>query len=311
MHNFFFNELSLGNNIQTALALQEGMKELCSFCTTVRGAQHTPYVHLLAFYNCQVMGLNLRSALKTHGGRDLTSRVCSLIDKMKPALPEDALWDESITVLHGGTPVPDTALAECATRIYMECDDNCTYSLSSSPFTTSSLKVTVQERNKDVAAVDVPNFWQCTAVETHLESIRAPFSSWEELLTEAERTLEHVCFEDYVQQELKKNPFAANVAEEVYRRLKALEEMCAANAQDFPALCAKYMHGDKAWFSGSSEDEMRNYVEELSFVVNGQKVLCPFHGKVKIQQYRIHTEAAPAPGRTATVVYIGPKLTKR
>ena len=49
----------------------------------------------------------------------------------------------------------------------------------------------------------------------------------------------------------------------------------------------------------------------LTFEVDGEPRLCPYHGKVKIQQYRIHLADRPAYGRPARIVYIGHKLTKK
>lgn len=44
----------------------------------------------------------------------------------------------------------------------------------------------------------------------------------------------------------------------------------------------------------------------------GKKLFCPWHGKIKTPQFRIHFEwPRPAGQREIKVVYIGPKITKQ
>lgn len=79
------------------------------------------------------------------------------------------------------------------------------------------------------------------------------------------------------------------------------------------AECAyRTMVGEEAGaISDSSSNEKRDFKGALTFDIDGEQHLCPYHGKVKIQQYRIHIVDRPAYKKLIRVVYIGPKLTKR
>ncbi|NUN14842.1 MAG: hypothetical protein HUU55_14520 [Myxococcales bacterium] len=72
--------------------------------------------------------------------------------------------------------------------------------------------------------------------------------------------------------------------------------------------------GDKAWFTRSSESEENEFAQELTFrhpLHSERKILCSWHGKVKLHQLRIHFAWPDNETRKAMVVYVGPKITKR
>ena len=71
--------------------------------------------------------------------------------------------------------------------------------------------------------------------------------------------------------------------------------------------------GAKAWFSDESEGNKQKFKKELT--VNhpekpGETILCPWHGKVKTPQIRIHFSWPIVSEEPVYVVYVGPKITK-
>lgn len=79
-------------------------------------------------------------------------------------------------------------------------------------------------------------------------------------------------------------------------------------------LYQKHFTGDKAWFSDSSDTEKARFKNELIFKhpANPNEVLfCPWHGKVKTPQLRIHFSWPIREDQPLYIVYVGPKITKR
>ncbi len=75
-----------------------------------------------------------------------------------------------------------------------------------------------------------------------------------------------------------------------------------------------YFEGSKAWFSDSSDSEKADFRDELEFkhpTQPNKKIFCPWHGKIKTPQYRIHFSSPVNATEPLYVVYIGPKITKR
>lgn len=202
--------------------------------------------------------------------------------------------------------ITESALSECAFR-KIAGEDVGSISLEQSKFSWSPIKVLLSQ--SDVALID--NDYKLHSLRQRLEELLPPVSSWPVLMERIEH-LPKVILEPYMKKRLMTNPFSQNVAEGVYTRAKELSEMATATSlEQFNELFGKYATGTKARFSDSSPSEKRDFKDALTFFVDDEQRLCPYHGKIKIQQYRIHLVDRPTYEKSARVVYIGPKLTKR
>ena len=202
--------------------------------------------------------------------------------------------------------ITGSALAECAFR-KIAGEDAGSISLEKSKFSWSPIKVVLSQSEEAI----FDNDYTLHFLGQRLEGLLPPMSSWPVLMERIEH-LPNVTLEPYVKTRLITNPFSRNVAEGIYSRAKELSEMTTATSlEQFNELFAKYATGTNAKFSDSSTSEKRDFKDSLTFFVDDEQRLCPYHGKVKIQQYRIHLVDRPAYERSARVVYIGPKLTKR
>ena len=229
-------------------------------------------------------------------------------------LPDDAYADteDSLVCYFPGDAeekskdITASALAECAFR-KIAGEEAGSISLEQSKFSWSPIKVLLSQL--DEAILD--NDYTIHSLKQRIEVLLPPISSWSVLMNRIE-SLPKVILEPYVKTRLITNPFSQNVAEGIYTRAKELSEMATATSlEQFNELFAKYATGTKARFSDSSPSEKRDFKDVLTFLIDDKQSLCPYHGKVKIQQYRIHLVDRPAYERFARVVYIGPKLTKR
>ena len=123
------------------------------------------------------------------------------------------------------------------------------------------------------------------------------------------------CFEP-----LQGHPFVVGAAYRIIELLDTLNKFITcvdAQGQRTPEgqrIYQDHFTGDKAWFSDSSDNEKMDFKAKLTFRHPGEcgkSLFCTWHGKVKIQQIRIHFSWPVSLGESLYVVYVGPKLTKQ
>jgi hypothetical protein len=74
-----------------------------------------------------------------------------------------------------------------------------------------------------------------------------------------------------------------------------------------------WMVGANARITDESKTNKSDFKEELKFVhpKTGEKIFCPYHGKIKTPQYRIHFQwPLPEKAQQLFIGYFGPKITK-
>jgi len=291
MPHFFFNDLSVSNWIAGTSALKGKLSELCAFHALVRSHAMPVYLHKKGLYDSRVCGVPFREAVQTLCDKEQTHQVLGTIDKSVPSLPEDSAIPGGCRFLYEGAPISTTGLSECAYWIFMG-EDGRAYSLSGSSFSRTPLPVTL-EAERERHCLSINNFHSLESLESFLAEQTPPPATWDGLLALAGR-LEYVYFEPYVSKALQKETFSAPIADAVHRRLKALNDMAgSASEEAFRELERKYCHGDRAWFSDESETRIHQLRNKLTFNVQGESVLCSYHGKVSIGSFRIHLDSRP------------------
>ncbi len=310
--DFFFNELSVHDQFQTQADFKTAVNQFRKYRSTVTNAEFRMYIHRNILER-PVLGRSFRWGIQTCFNRQQIQTLMNWLNKDGVFLPDDAYAEaeDHFTCYfpedadEESWNVTDSALAECAFR-KMNDEDACSISLEHSKFNWSPIKVILEQFGE----IEVKNDYTEQHLTRRVESLLPAISSWTVLLDRIQQ-LPAVSAEDYVLDSLLASPFAGNVAAGLYVCATALSEMATASSlEQFNELYAKYATGGKARFSDSSNDEKKFFASTLTFEVDGVKHLCPYHGKVKIQQYRMHLADRPAFQRLARIVYVGPKLTK-
>jgi hypothetical protein len=310
---FFFNELSIHNQFQSKDDFKSAVHQFRKYRKAVTEVGLRLYIHRNIFER-PALGSTFRKGIQKHFKGQQIRTLMNWLSKDGFFLPDDAYADiEDQFVCYypydteeGDEDITESALAECAFR-KIAGEDVGSISLEKSKFSWSPIKILLSQ--SDEATID--NDYTFYSLRERLEVVLPLMSSWSMLLERIEH-LPNVTLETYVKARLVTNPFSQNIAEGIYSRAKELSEMATATSlEQFNELFVKYATGTKARFSDSSPSEKRDFKAVLTFHVDDEKRLCPYHGKVKIQQYRIHFVDRPAYQRSARVVYIGPKLTKR
>lgn len=168
--------------------------------------------------------------------------------------------------------------------------------------------------------ISIPNHWELPSVIRCLEANPQNIESWAALGTHVRRSFTQLIFAENAFQELEGHPFFPSAAERIrvllhtLNRLKACFGADGKRSTEGHTLYTDHFTGEKAWFSDSSDAEKRDFEKEMTFLNPGnrnQYIFCPWHGKVKTPQIRIHFTWPVRADIPLYIMYIGPKITRR
>lgn len=215
--------------------------------------------------------------------------------------------------------VTDTAVGE-AGFCCLHGIDHRLVSLTPSSWVFSPVPVTWHLDGGGERSVAVVNYWDRCALETALQSAPVPVACWEDLETCCVARCPHLTFSFDAFGPLRGHPFVDGAANRLLSRLETLNRFTACfdehgrRTPEGQRLYDDHFTGEKAWFSDSSETEKREFQRELTFrhpIQEGATLFCPWHGKVKTPQFRVHFSWPVRADERVYVVYVGPKITRR
>jgi hypothetical protein len=218
-----------------------------------------------------------------------------------------------------GEIVTDTAIGEAAFgRLNGTARD--LVSFAPSDWTFTPVEATWRQEDNQSADVSIPNHWNIASITAWLASNPEIVESWASLEAQMRRVNTRLTLADGVFKSLGGHPFVPSAAERIRVLLHTLDRFKGCfndqgqrNAEGH-ALYANHFSVQKGWFSDSSEAEKNEFHAELTFPHPqrpGETLFCPWHGKVKTPQIRIHFSWHVRADEPLYVVYVGPKRTKR
>jgi hypothetical protein len=215
--------------------------------------------------------------------------------------------------------VTDSAVGEAAYCCFHGIERHLV-SLIPSSWQFSPVPVTWIADSGTERTVEVVNYWDPVRVEAALQAAPVPLESWKHLEKVATTRCLDLTFSPDSFEPLLGHPFAPGTAErtlvllETLNRFKGCRDEHGQRTPEGQRLYQDHFTGDKAWFSDSSEQDKRDFLTELTFrhpTAEGELLFCPWHGKVKTPQIRIHFSWPVRADQSLYVVYVGPKITKR
>ena len=235
-------------------------------------------------------------------------------------------WDEDEQA-HGpddyleyeGEVVTDTGVGEAAFRC-LHGNEYHLISLTPSAWEHSSLLVRWLRGGINDREVAVVNHTTLAGLEVALRSEPAPIKSWERLAAVARARFSNLTFSATAFDPLRGQPLVPGAVPRIMTLLEVLDRLRGCVDQEGKRtpegqnLYQEHFTGDKAWFSDSSDSEKREFRSELTFKNperEGETLFCPFHGKIKIRQYRIHFSWPVPANESLHIVHVGPKITQR
>jgi hypothetical protein len=218
-----------------------------------------------------------------------------------------------------GEVVTDTAVGEAAVCTF-HGNDRHVASLIPSPWDYSPLCVTWVPNSGSSRDLDVINYRNTKDLEEALRTASAPVLSWEQLERTAITRCQRLQFLSASFEPLRGIPFVVGASRQVLALLDTLDRFKGCfdeygqRTPEGQRLYQDHFTGDKAWFSDSSDSEKVQFKQDLTFrhpTINDAFLFCPWKGRVKTPQLRIHFTWPVSANQPLYVVYIGPKLTKR
>lgn len=165
--------------------------------------------------------------------------------------------------------------------------------------------------------VPIPNLWLLTELE---KTIDTRPTSWKQMVEIIPERFNLLKFSPEILGQLDGQPFHAGIVARLFALFDVLQTLAHETRDDdsFSArgveLWQKHTVGDKAWITDESEANKVEFRSELTFKDSetGSNRFCPWHGKAKLNQFRVHFEwPRPEKQKHIKVMYVGPKITRK
>lgn len=221
-----------------------------------------------------------------------------------------------------GEIVTDSAIGESAFRVLNGVDCGLTsFYPSKWAFTPVNVTWCQNEQERNNRNVALSNWWDARTLENSLRNISPPINTWNELRSVSVNRFQNLTFSEDCFTPLKGTPFSKSAAQRFIVLLGVIDSLVedldktGTRTADGHRLYQTHFTGrENALFSDSSDSEVRDQRERLNFPHPdnpGQKLFCPWHGKVRHLTLRLHFSWPIKLGVPTYIVYAGPKLTKK
>ena len=314
----FFNDLSIHGQFHDLKIFRSAVERVMNIRNIIKRSGRELYCHRKVASMQVTRDKKMQQAVQ-YLSRDQRRAWMQWITRHGPFWEDDRQHGESDYMACKNDIVTETGLGEAAWHLFYKIDCG-TVSMSLSSWLSEFLTVDWHE-NRDVKSIDVPNYWDAETLTKVLETAsNKPLQSWEELEKTAKNHCPELTFSPESFGPLHGQPFVKSGAYQLLKRLVILQEFKNCfdeNGKRTPQgqeIYQKHFTGGKnAWFSDSSDTEKTKFKEKLTFshLLNVANPFCPWHGKVKTSQLRIHFSWPIQAGKPLYIAYVGPKITKR
>lgn len=313
------NDLSLTGQFATPYAFKAALEPLLQLRSREQNLRERLYCSRSLVSRPVTANANLQQAVLATGDKSFCQLTLAWMAK-GPFWDDSRQLNEEDYFEYNGHDVTDQGLGEAARRCQVEVPANAfSFQGSSHSFTSSPLCIQHGLMEDIKGTVDVDNWWNINVLESTLKSLRT-VRCWADLQNEVTRRFPNLTISTRAFDELLSTPFSTCVTTGVFERLKVLDIIVQETnpvgklSRFGMALLENHFSGGKAWFSDESTTNKKSFRQEMTFQdpsVTGKTIFCPWHGKIKTPQTRIHFEwPRPANQREIKVLYVGPKITK-
>jgi hypothetical protein len=316
---FVINELSIHGQFPSALDAQQTLKKLLAWrdritreglvLRSTRMLLDRPFTPTDA----------VRDVIKSCRDHTLRLRILNWLAKDGPYWDQEPLHGHDDHVECADEVITGSGIAEAAFAVARGHERE-VLSVAPSSWERSPLFIDWIRSDTDRQTVSLENVWQEEQLARRLELAQREVASWTDLADWARRACPNIVLASDVVAPLSRTPFVPGAArrfEELLATLDRVErsfdhdgKLTAAGMQTYQ----DHFVGEKAWFSDSSDAEKVDFKREMTFPHPerpNERLFCPWHGKVKIQQMRVHFSHPITKLDPLFVVYMGPKITRR
>lgn len=316
--SILLNDSSLAGQFASTHAFLQSLEVLMQLRQVSESHGHKIECSNVLLNNQTTNSLVLYEAIQTFKDNNKKRAVLAWITKAVASWDKSRMHSDDDYLTCNEEIVTGTAVGEAAYR-NLENKESSLVSFAPSDWTLSPINVDYfydNESKKESCAVR--NYWTKESLADYLDSIQAPIQSWEVLENRMREECKNLNFSEGAFRPLFPQPFLSGASARIVVLLKVLDRytQCfdgSGNRMDEgDDIYQNYFKGDRARFTDSSPDEKRKFTNELTFVLpEGNRALCPWHGKIQTPQLRIHFSWPGKNGDNFDIVYIGPKITKK
>ncbi len=265
---------------------------------------------------------NFIKAIQSYKDKNYIRLVLEWINKSGPFWDDRRQHNEEDYFVYQSIDVTDQGLGEAARRKLVEIEANVfSFSGSEFPFNTTPLQVQQGLPEDPIDTIFVENYWEIEKLRQAIESVKI-YRNWLDVEEEILCRYEGLIISENAMESMKNSvPYNENVKNRILELLKILNKLVMESDIDGKlstcGLELKNMHfeGEKARFTDESDSNKLKYKDKMTFSDpsnTANKIFCPWHGKIKTPQIRIHFEWPRPPGQNKIkIVYIGEKITKK
>lgn len=313
----FLNDLSVSGQYSDPLAFRSALEPLLQLRYRRPDLQRILYCSSTFSTRPATAAHSVREAVSGTGDRLYIALVLRWVANAGPFWDQDRFPQVDDYFHFEGSDVTDQGLGEAARRLLGESDAAVFSFLDSSQrFEKTPLIVVHGLEEAPLGNVSVRNIWRLPDLE---QAIETRPTSWKQTVEKAKERFELLTFSPELLEHLEGQPFHGGVADRALELLGVLNTL-ARETQDDQSFTARgreiwqnHAVGEKAWFTDESDRNKIDFKSDMTFrdVESGEKTFCPWHGKIKLNQFRIHFQwPRPTGQKNIKIMYIGPKITK-
>ena len=313
----FFNDLSLHGQFPDLTIFRSAVERIMNIRNTIKRFGRELYCHRNVADMQVTKDKKMQQAVQCLS-RDQRRAWTQWITRHGPFWEDLRRHDGGDYLECNGEIVTDKVVGEAAHRLSdgIEC---VLVSMNPSSWLSSPLLVVWHDNAHEQKNVDLTNYWDTETLTKVLETADKPLQSWEDLEKTAKNRCPGLTFSLESFKPLRGHPFAKRAAYPLLKRLVVLQEFknCfdenGKRTTQGQEIYQEHFTGDNAWFSDSSDTEKAKFKEKLTFshLLSVANPFCPWHGKVKTLQLRIHFSWPIQAHKPLYIAYVGPKITKR
>jgi len=263
---------------------------------------------------------NLRQAVCEKNDKNFKKLVLDWVTTSGPFWDDNRQHNQDDYFEYQSYDVTDQGLGEASRRKLVGIAAGVfSFQGSSLQFTISPLSIQQGLPEEPINFIDIDNCWTIEQLVELIQSSKT-YHCWSDIHVEIKNQFEGLIISDSAIESLLPTPFSQQVTKKIFQLLHVLNQLVRESdpngqlSETGMNLLNEHFTGNKAWFTDESLRNKNNFRQAMTFSDpddTSKKIFCPWHGKIKTPQIRIHFQwPRPAGQNKIKVVYIGPKITK-
>lgn len=311
------NDLSIAGQFADLATFQGAINRIMTMRVVAKEFGHELYCHKNIAHAQVTQNLSMPQAIQTFE-RNKQQAIMQWLTRHGPFWEDSRFHSSDDYLMCNGEIVTDTAVGEAA---YCSFHGNQRDLVSLTPSSWGFSPIAVDWiSDEKVRSLAVINYCEEEELRSSLRAVSPPILSWAQLEEISKKRFTDLTFAIDSFESLYGHPFVPSASRQILTLLETLNRFkcCFDNngvrTKEGDQIYQDHFTGKEAWFTDSSSSEKHEFNTELKFKhpeLDGESLLCSWHGKVNTPKIRIHFSWPVRSDESLYVVYVGPKKTKR